>query len=412
MATGLSLAGRRSPGDPSELLERAARWLAQRGGDPAPSVSVEEGALVLELHPAAEPVIVTASEREVTLSASTLTAGPGYHRHVCELALALGAELGVEWAPEGDPSGWLRERDGAELERAFLEVLGDVARQILALAEAGKRGFSLFLPAGYAFEHDGFVATPVGPRDEAWLRAVADDPASGADVFAWWGAGEDARYFLGLARVRAWLDVRWRPPVGREERALLEQVASWIERAHALDPELAIPWEAQAELLALLGEESLRATRAQLKAHARASERPIGYRRRPVRVTLSGGWSMRIPGELAERWEERGTWVAWDARRSVWFTSMTVRTEDGTPSPSTEATLSALPPLSGEELLELERGELRGLACFVEEEHEGERVHRLEAHAALGDQAAIGTIVFLDEADRDWALATWGSLRA
>jgi hypothetical protein len=229
-------------------------------------------------------------------------------------------------------------------------------------------------------------------------------------VFAWWSPETNGRYFLGLALVRAWVDVRWRPPVDEAERALLDRVATWIERAHALDPDLSIPWDEQGQILALLGEESLRATRAQLKAHARSPGAPIGYRRRPVRVTLSGEWSLRIPGELAERWEERGTWVAWDARRSVWFTSMTVQGEDGAPSPSTDATLAALPSLDGDDLLELERGELRGLARFVEDEHEGERVHRLEAHAAIGEHAAIGTIVFADDADREWALSTWGSL--
>lgn len=407
---GLRLVGRRAASDPLEFLERAKRWLAERGGDPSPSVSIEEGVLIAELHPAAEPMLIEATEREVVLSASTLTAGPGYHRHACELALALGEALGVEWPLDGDTSGWLRERDDAKLEAAFLDTLGDIARQILMLAEQGKRGFSLFLPVGHAFEHGGAIATPLGARTDAWLRAVAADPSRGADVFAWWNAERDGRYFLGLALVHAWLEVRWRPPVDDSERALLDRVATWIERAHALDPDLPLPWDEQAQILAFLGEDSLRATRAQLKAQSQPAHAPIGYRRGHVRVTLSGGWSMRIPGELAERWEERGTWVAWDARRSVWFTSMNVRTETGDPSPSTDVTLASLPPLRGDELLELERGELRGIACFVEDEHEGERIFRLEAHAAMRDAAAIGTIVFVDEADRDWALSTWGSL--
>ena len=35
---------------------------------------------------------------------------------------------------------------------------------------------------------------------------------------------------------------------------------------------------------------------------------------------------------------------------------------------------------------------------------------RVEAHAAEGHHAAIGTIVYVDDADRDWALTTWASL--
>ncbi len=315
----------------------------------------------------------------------------------------------IEWDLGGDESDWLTERDDAKLEAAFLEWLGHIAGHVASMADEGKRGFSLFMPEGHIFEHGGFVGTMLGPRDEAWLRETAADPRRGVDIFPWWNAGRDARYFRDLALSHMWLDVRWRAPLNDDERALLENVATWVERAHGLDPELELPWEAQAEILAFLSEESLRATRAQLKADSRR-EKPIGYRRQHLRAMLSGGWSMRIDGELAEKWEERGTFVAWNAERSVWFTSMTVQTETGHPSPGTDETLASLPPLTGEELLQLENGDLRGVACFVEEENDGQLLHRLEAHAAVGEHAAIGTLVFVDEADREWALETWASL--
>jgi hypothetical protein len=419
MSIGLRLEGRRAASPSMACAERIARWIEERGGEPSPSVrvEVEERApiVVADLHPGAEPVLIEVpSEERAILSASTGTAGPGYHRHVCELALALGDALGIEWDRAGDESGWLADRDDAKLEARFLSWLEDIARQVVALADEGKRGFSLFLPAGHLFEHEGFLATLLGPRSEAWLRTAAGDPRSAIDVFPWWQRDRDARYLRDLALAHCWLDVRWRPPVDDEERALMQRVATWLERAHAMDPELDLPWEAQAEILTHLGEESLRSTRAQLKAESRHDPRnaraPIGYRRQPVRAMLSGGWSMRIDGDLAERWEERGTFVAWDARRSVWFTSLTVQSEAGAPSASAEETLAALPPLSSDELLELESGALRGVACFVEEEHDGRPVIRLEAHAAVGANAAIGTLVFVEDADREWALETWGSL--
>jgi hypothetical protein len=414
MDIGLRIEGRCTDAD--AVLARAVAWLERRReDDPAPRVRREDALLVVELHPAAEPMLLDAPEPDrVRLSAATGTAGPGYHRHVATLALALGEELGIAWELEGaDSTGWIVRRDDAALENAFLEGLRELASAVLAMAADGKRGFGLLLPEGHLYEHDGFVATALGPRDEAWVRAVAEDPRRGIDILPWWSAERDARYFLELARVHLWLEVRWRAPVDDGERALLEQVATWLERAHGLDPDAAVPWDEYSELLEHLGEESLRATRAHLKAKSGsvlAKRSPIGYRRRPVRVLLGGGWSLRIPGELAERWDERGTWVAWDDHRSVWFTSMTVHTDDGAPSPSTEVTLESLPPLEAEELLELERGDLRGVACFVDEEHEGQAVHRLEAHAARGANAAIGTVVFVRDEDRDWALSTWGSV--
>ncbi|HJL18102.1 MAG TPA: hypothetical protein RMH99_20735 [Sandaracinaceae bacterium LLY-WYZ-13_1] len=418
MGVALELRGARDRSDPMRFLERVEAWLRDRDDEPAPHVErgTEEAILLAELHPAAEPIRLVADERSVHLSAKTGTAGPGFHRHVCALALALAEAFDVRWALEdehGDPvdeTGWLHDGDEVALEEAFLDWLGAVAAQILELAGEGARGFALSMPAGHVFEHDGVVATPLGPRDEGWLRAVVADPREGTDVFAWWSAGRDAAYYRGLALVAMWSEVRWRPPVTDAERALLERVATWVERAHGLDPALELPWAEQSALLELLGEESLRATRAHVKAQARGAAATIGYRRRPVLVQLSGGWRITIPGELAERWEERGTWVAWDAKRSVWFTSLTVRDAEGAPSPDAESTLRSLPPLEGEEVLELERGALKGLAAFVEEERDGERIHRLEAHAAVDHHAAVGTLVFVDPADRDWSLTTWGSL--
>jgi hypothetical protein len=416
MSIGLRLEGRRPTSAPAAFLERVARWLTERDDEPRPRVTTpEHDLLAADLHPGAEPMLVQAPSSEaVIVSASTGTAGPGYHRHVCELARALGEAFGIKWTVQDDSSGYFATGDGDALEQAALDWVGSVLREVRELADRGVRGIALFMPAGHAYEHGGSVASVLGPRDEAWLRRAAADPRAAVDIFPWWHEGRGGRYYLDLARVHMWLDVRWRAPLDDDERALLDRVATWVERAHAMDPELPIPWDEQAEILALMSEESLRATRAQLKAQTAhdplAPRAPIGYRRRPVRVTLSGGWTMRIPGELAERWDERGTWVAWDERRSIWFTSMTVQTAPGQPVPSTAETLAGLPALTGDEVLELERGELRSIACFVEAEHEGEPIHRLEAHTAYGPHAAIGTIVLRDESDREWALETWGSL--
>ncbi len=416
MGIVLSLSGTRTADAPESFLERAARVIRELDQEPRARVHIETDErpfLVAELHPAAEGLSLEApDDTTVHLRAKTGTAGPGYHRHVCALALTLGDALGIEWTidDDTDETGWLRERNTERLEESFLDWLGGAAAQILELSDSGMSGFSLSLPSGHILDPAGLVATPLGWRDEAWVRAVIDDPRHGIDVFPWWNAERDASYCLRLALTRMWTEVRWRAPL-EHERAQLDEIATFVEKAHALDSTLDIPWQEQSEVLQLLGEESLRATRAHLKAQSSREERaPIGYRRRPVRAILSGGWSMRIDGELAERWEERGTWVAWDARRAVWFTSMTVADENGRPSPSTQTTLSSLPPLSGQEMLELERGDLRGLAAFAEEEREGEVLHRLEAHAARGANAAIGTIVFSDARDREWALATWGSL--
>lgn len=386
-------------------LDALAAALEARDDDPRPALERTEDGLLVALHPGAEPIALRARDGRVHLVANTATAGPGYHRHVVAVAEA----LDVRWDPGGDElTGWRARRDPAALEEPFLDWLGATAAQILALADEGASGFALAMPAGVAYEHDELVATQLGPRSRAWLEAVRSDPRAGIDVFPWWAPERGAAYFRDLAMLDMWRSIRWRAPLTDEERAAMERVATWIEKAHGLDPSIELPWAEQSELLTCLDEASLRATRAHLKAQ-RLGAPAIGYRRRAVRVELSGGWSLTVPGELAERWDERGTWVAWDAQRSVFFSSFTAQGE-GAASASTEATLDGMPPLDGDELLELERGELRGLAALSEVEEDGMPLYRLEAHAAIGPHAAVGTLVFVDAADREWALETWGSL--
>jgi len=384
-------------------LDALADWLEARDDDPAPAVERHPGALVVDLHPAAAPVRITLDGARIALSASTVTAGPGYHRHVIALAEAM---PGVTWAEGGDDTGWRRARDDEALEGVFLDWLGAAVAQIVELGADGMSGFALAMPAGIAYEHDGLVATQLGPRDEAWVQRARVAPEDAVDVFPWWGPGRDAAYYRDLALGRMWQTIRWRPPLTEDERAAQEAAVTWIEKAHGLDPDRSLPWAEQSELLTYLEEDSLRATRAHLKAQ----ELPppsIGYRRRPVRVEVSGGWHLTVPGELAERWDDRGTWVAWDETRSVFFNSFTAQGEG---EPTTEQTLASMPPLDGGEILELKADALRGYAALSEVEEDGRPMHRLEAHAAIGPHAAIGTLVFVEPTDREWALSTWGSL--
>lgn len=386
--------------------DEAALRAALEGLDAEPAVTVEahDGALFAQLYPFAEPARFALDGDRVRVEASSAPAGPGYHAWLCEALRA----LPVDWDRVNDDSGYFYGRAREPLEELFVDWLGAAAAEILERASEGVSRFALGMPEGHRYTYDGVVATLLGPRDREWLEATRSDASAGTDVFPWWNEDRDAQYFERLARASMWLEVRWRPPVTDDERATLDRVVTWVERAHGLDPERALPWAEQAELFTCLEEESLRATRARMKA-SKAGAPAIGYRRRPVRVELSGGWSMQIDGDLAERWEERGTWVGWDDTRSVWFNSLTVE-RDGAPSPDAQATLAELPALEGDEILELEAGPLRGMASFREEEVDGETVYRLEAHAAQGHHAAIGTLVFTEASDRQWALETWGSL--
>ncbi len=405
LSLGARLSEAQANGDALETLEAIVR-------EHAPEVVVdrpEPSLVALTLHPAAGPIEIALRGRALELEALTGSAGPGYHAFVCTVADAIAKGLSISWKPSLDPALYFAHRDFAALERAADADLAATATEILALTSTGASGFALALPAGVEFAHDGLVATPLGPRDRSWVERVAHDPEHGRDVLAWPSLDRDAAFHRGAALARLWLDVRWRKPMNDEERALLESIVTSLERAHGLDPSLAYPWGAWAECFALLGEESLRSMRAQLKANEpaeRAKERP-GYRRRAVRVTLSGGWSIAVPGELAERWDERGTWVGTDPRRSVWITSA-----EAPSGHDTEATLAGLPPLEGEgDTLAMERGPIRGAVRFeLKKDEAGSSTHVAHAHAALGKHLVVATFLAREEQERETFLEMWGSL--
>ena len=391
------------------MRDRLRAFFEGRALDPAPVIDVlEEPSMVLvELHPSAQPLVFEIGAERLLARANTSTAGPGFHRHVCGLLRALADALELEWSEREDAYHYFDGEDPAALEAAFDELMADAQAQMRELAQDGLRGFALGLPETHVFEHEGLLASPLGPRGTEWLELSPRE--AGRDVLPFCGDYADAGYFRGLALTEMWMSVRWRAPVDEREQALLERVVTYVERAHGLDPSVPLPWAEQSAILTLLSEESLRATRAHLKAQSLPAA-AIGYRRRPVRVMLSGGWRMQIDGAMAERWEERGTWVAWDADRSLWFSSLEVFDDGGAPLESAEETLSRLPPLEGDEHLALSGEQITGAAVFVETEVDDKPVHRLDAHAAVGHRAAVGTLVFTRPADREWALQTWGSL--
>lgn len=394
----------RASDDPLAQLEAVVRAYAPEAVIERP----EAAQRAITAHPAAGPIEIGLRGRDLSLEALTGSAGPGYHAFVCELADTIGDALGLTWKATLDPALYFAHRDAAALTRAALDDLRATAKEVLTLASGGASGFALALPDGLEVAHDGLIATPLGPRDRAWVERVAVDPEHGRDVFAWPSPARDAAYHRGIALALMWLEVRWRKPMDEGERTLLDRVVTELERAYGLDASLEYPWGAWAECFALLGEESLRATRAQLKAgepREQARPRP-GYRRQAVRVGLSGGWSIAIPGELAERWDERGTWVGSDPKRSVWITSA-----EAPAGHDTEATLAGLPALEGEgDTLAMERGPIRGAVRFEVKDEDGTPMHVAHAHAAVGRHLVVATFLAREESERETFLEMWGSL--
>ncbi|HSK00841.1 MAG TPA: hypothetical protein VK932_06355, partial [Kofleriaceae bacterium] len=142
--------------------------------------------------------------------------------------------------------------------------------------------------------------------------------------------------------------------------------------------------------------------RARASAAAEAPPQPrIGYRRHPMEIELSGGWSLELSGAFVGRWESDGErWWATDGARVVEFTSLTADGEGDSDR------LLAVAPEAHPVVARWSAGEHRGRA---EASDDGD-IHLVHGLMARAPHVAILTCKGAPS-DQAWALATWRSLR-
>jgi hypothetical protein len=399
------LAGRKldllTPEPPLVWLRGVRAWFEEATGGAIERTRADvetHGAplLLLRLHPAAEDVsILAAGEGRVVVSANTASVGPGYHRWLCELLRRFGEANQVSWAERdeangiGDTTGYFDSRDGAALEDQMLRWLKGAAARALQLRQSGQASVGLSMRFGHTFAREAPLVTPMGPRDDAWLRAVSDDPRRGTDVFPWWDPGDTPRARLNRAQTRLWTEMVWRPPLLDEERKAFRAIASLLESAWREDPTLAYPWREWRELLAFLGVGGTLAEEISRRAEGLEDGPRIGYRRGEVDVALKGGWSMRIPGSLAEGPLPDGSWVAREHRRLIRWGPL-------------DAGTGELPRGDEREQLHFDKPRVRS--------HAAVQKASLTAICDAGNSRGLLSIRFDDADDRDWAVETWRSI--
>lgn len=358
--------------DAKEVGERLVRLAKRMFKSEVADASAKR--ITLALHPAAPPVrIAVLPDGDLEVKAVTSTVGPGYHADVTRRLGPLLDELEYVWASDEEPA-----RD------AMLTWLaGELA--------AGTRLIGM---PERVFQIDAPVLTPLGPRDRAWIEAVIADPSHGADAFAWVKEGpgqlERSRALLAM-----WHEVPWREPLDDAERNLLERVDNDLAAAHKAG--LDVPWAEWAELRVLRGED----VDAELRERAGDTEPAIGYRRHPMEVELSGGWTIELGGAFVGHWEdEDARWWATDGDRVVEFSSLTAGDE------TDSAKLLAVAPERHaviERLAEPAR-------CGRAEAYDDDGVHVVHGLMAAAPNVAIMTCKGAPD-DEAWALATWRSLR-
>jgi hypothetical protein len=358
-------------GHATETLEQLAVSAADA---PAPLERGEGGAtLSFTLHPLATPVVLEVdAQGAVTITGETLVVGPGYDAHVRATLDAVARDLGLELEHAPAPSS----------EARALAFLADEARR--AAASTAPRQIGGFGRHRYP---DVPLATLLGPRDPAWLAAVLADPSAGRDVFPWWSEGLDPAARLGRALAQLWHEVRFRPLFSEAEEELAESVLEDLRGAYREAPELSYPVEAWAELAASLDGHG--APPDELFARPAAEAPPgvrgaIGYRRGRVEREVGAGFSLLLPGALAEEEHDEGVWAG-DLERSVHVAGI-LADEDAPP----EALFAEAPAPEGAPIALAPRTAGLALRAAIREA-EGERV--LTAVAASTGRVCLLTAI-------------------
>lgn len=417
-----------------DWLEQVAAWLesheeeplmlCHRAGDEA-----EQPTLFVHMHPCAEEVEISVPTPGVcAVVAKTSTVGPGYHIFVCNLLHALGTQFHLEWdEPDGDEdtgdeTGYFFKHDAALVRQEMLRWLSALSRVVVENCRDDEVNIRMVsMPLDYSFPGQPGIVTPTGLRAPHWFEQMVETPERGIDFFPWWSEGVGAAFFLGRALCRMWQEVRWRTPITEDEGELLMDVHLDLERAHHLDPGSVLPWREWAEMLEYLNEyfgyaefqheEGLEDEIKKRAGQIDPQSPRIGYRRGRVQVMLTGGWSLVIPGDFAEEWEDGGeTWSAWHGGRTVWFTSWSVQGENDETLSAGEILDSRSWPDDGE-IIEHENGALLGRAVFMPCEEEGQMMWNLKGYSAIEGNFALCNIYLQDKADLPWALEVWKSLR-
>lgn len=431
----LSLTGHASL-SPHRLTRAEARdWLAKAAvwfeglGDAVLDARVvrdseDKPVLLVLLHPASQPVeIRLGASGRVRAHCVTSPAGPGYHIHLCDFLRQFSADFDLTWDDSHvhDSTGYFTSNDRARCERTFLDWISGVC--VSAIHHFTSGPVAVGLSPEHGFTAPGPVLTPLGPQARDWLATVATDPTRGRDFFPWWDPELSAEFYCNRALTRLWCEFPWRPPLTEAEGEMTEQVAHDLATAYKLEPDRELPWREWLEVLAAIENDenghtvtptdpALTEAVTQRAWETDSTTPPIGYRRLPVRMQLGSGWSIEVPGDFAQEWDDERTWTGWNLTRTVWFHAVGFTKPDGSrPTPAEAVAVGRRSLPEGTAVPGVDRNGLRGEAVFGETVEDGRQVWRLSGVSAAEGQLVVCHVYIEDVADRDWAVQTWQSLR-
>lgn len=294
-----------TPVNADRLFDSIAKAIEKDCNDPflAELIKFErfENAMLVTLHPAAEPVIFHQDEGGAVLAqGKTSTLGPGFHAYAVSVLKAVGRICRLEWQWD-DESGYADDEDFAALQGQMAQYFAALAGQLSRLPE-DVSGVAVDMPMGFPppVDLDAFSLTLLGPRSREYWRSVAnskDPAAAAAENYVWWKKDRDADFYDRSARALMWSLVRWRPPADEDEHAFLSLTFDFVARAARSDPARQLPKREAVEIKKL----------QEVGPEDRTPVPPpdaIGYYRHRMRLPLPGGWRITLPGYWMETMDE------------------------------------------------------------------------------------------------------------
>jgi hypothetical protein len=411
---------RRQSPTPAALIDDLEAWLRKDAEEMVVSArrlptTADRAVLLARLHPAAREIEITATAGgRISAGGSTAEVGPGYHTYLARLLRRLGAENGISWeaadpiAGTGDLTGHFESGNREDAERSLLAWLRAQLQAASERRASGGEPYELLAAEAEHFDVIGAVATALGPRDDAWLRAAVENPRVAIEAWPWFADATDARYLLNRAVCHMWTDVRWRPPTEAGENELIVEVLRLLRRAFPLDPGLPYPWREWKELLDFAGQPDQMRERVEAEAAAASpTSALIGYRRRQVRVEQAG-WTITIPGSFATRRTEEEFWAG-GGGRTITIAATPTGTGDAPMPP--DVFLDSVTAHLGGELLRHDANGVAGRAKLALDPTSAVEAAVLEGYSAVRGSGAAVRIVIHSAEDWDWALGMWRSLR-
>ncbi len=332
MGIGITAIGTIRTSDRDRIFEQAADLAGEFFAPFFAGARIAEDHARLSLFPNAEELTIAIDESgAVELEVRTSPVGAGYHMLCCVYIEALASELGFRWSEVSDDTDFYVTKDDAATRQAFVDWSRSVARSMTSEQFEGHTNLAVCMGIGERFHFPAYCVTPYGPasREDLEARAASDEEAGA--WMPWMEGAPSAETLLAAAKSLMWCDVRWREldpedapdAEGPPHRAML-QALDLLEAAYELDPDLDYPWHEWLELIECSGEDrEIRSTVDARAASTPEPETPIGYRREEITVPLPFGASIQIPGDLTWMLTD-DAWVAAGGSASVQITPYTL----------------------------------------------------------------------------------------